>query len=138
MKVLFAIVISATLALGSIALVQDKKQGVDKSRGSHSSGFTMKFEKELNLTAAQKQRINTIYENHKKKVQALQSDTKLTKEAKMQRHKALREDTEKQVMAVLTAQQKQKLDALKKEWASKRTQNKQKPPVNKDKKKDGR
>ena len=76
-------------------------------------GGAMRMMKELNLTDAQKARLKPIMETQRDEMKKLREDTTLDRKAKMAKMKTLRDATEKKVDAVLTADQRKKLVAIK-------------------------
>ncbi len=69
----------------------------------------------LNLTEGQKSRIRTIMGQHHKQVQALKANTTLAADKQKDELKKLRKEARKQIMDVLTADQRTKLKELRKD-----------------------
>ena len=67
---------------------------------------------QLGLNAEQQQQLNTISENTRLKRTALQQDSTLTTKQRKKELHAQRKESKKQIDALLTAQQKQKLQQL--------------------------
>ena len=64
--------------------------------------------KALNLSADQKTQIKSIREDARKQMQAVKSDTSLSKEQKKAKMKDIHEDTTSKINALLTPEQQQK------------------------------
>lgn len=66
----------------------------------------------LGLTADQQAQIKALHEQERTQVEALRADQTLSREQKMEKRKALREATVRQVDALLTPEQRTKAQAL--------------------------
>ena len=88
------------------------KTGKNGMRGGMRGGG-MRMMKELNLTDAQKARLKPIMEAQRDEMKQLREDTSLDRKAKMARMKTMRDATEKKIDAILTADQRKKLVAVK-------------------------
>ncbi len=73
----------------------------------------MKMMQELNLTDAQKAKLKPIMEAQRDKMKAMREDTTMDRKAKMTKMKAMRDEMEEKVNAILTADQKKKLAEMK-------------------------
>ena len=76
-------------------------------------GGGMRMMKDLNLTDAQKAKLKPIMESQRTQMKAIREDTKLDSKAKMAKMKTMRDGMEKKVNAILTADQRKKLVAIK-------------------------
>jgi Spy/CpxP family protein refolding chaperone len=101
------------------------KHGHMGKRGHHRMGRAMK---ELNLSDAQKSQMKTIRENAKTQAQSIKGNTSLSQDQKRDQLKQLHESTRTQMEGVLTAEQKQKLEDMKKQHAEKRGANAEAAP----------
>lgn len=82
-------------------------------KGQRGMRGGMRMMKELNLTDAQKAKLKPIMEAQRAQMMKLRDDTTLDRKAKMTRMKAMRGEAEKKVDAILTADQRKKLVAMK-------------------------
>lgn len=73
-----------------------------------------KLAEELGLTDAQKAQMKTIADSLRKQATAVRDDTTLSVDAKRTKVEAIRKDIHKQMMAVLTPAQKEKLKQMRK------------------------
>ena len=108
--------------------VNEQKKNARQQHGHHKGhgGKGMDGMENLNLTAAQRQQIKSINEDFKNKLQALNKNDNITvKDMKAQR-KALMEDRKNKISAILTPEQKNQFEQLRKqdnregEWKEKR------------------
>jgi Spy/CpxP family protein refolding chaperone len=76
--------------------------------GQPPRGGFERIAEQLNLTADQKPKVQSIMEAQRQKVRDLRQDTSLTAEDRKAKIKAVQEDTATQMKAVLTADQFQK------------------------------
>jgi hypothetical protein len=74
--------------------------------------------------------MKTIHENNKVKHDAIMDDIKLSEQEKKEKMKSLREEQEKEIDAILTPDQKTKMDAIRKEMKEKRMNNQNRPNKN--------
>ena len=100
-----------------------QKNGQFRERGQRGKRMMERMEKELNLTSAQKARIQTIMKESRTKSQKIRENQSLSPEQKRAQMKSNREATMKRVNTVLTPQQRQKLASMRKEMEVKRRQN---------------
>ena len=95
--------------LGATASAQDTKQDTKAPRrGAQVEERLKQLSEELNLTPEQKAKIKPVLEKEREKVQALRSDTSLTREQRQEKMRAMRADLDKQIKPILTADQYQK------------------------------
>ena len=88
------------------------KEGKTGKRGEGKRGG-MKMMRALNLTDAQKAKLKPIMEAQRDKMKTLREDTTLDRKAKTTRMKAMREEMETKVNAILTPDQREKLAEMK-------------------------
>ena len=99
---LFASVILCGLMV-SIASAQDTKAA--PRRGANVEQRLERLDQELKLTAEQKAKLKTYFEEQNKKMQALRDDTSLTREQRQEKTRAARGDLDKEMKSVLTSDQ---------------------------------
>lgn len=94
-----------------------KEQG--QQHGKHERGHEGKGFEQLNLSADQKTRIQTINENYRKQMADLKSQTNITVADAKSRKEALQKQHVADIQAVLTAEQRAKFESQKKDWDTK-------------------
>src|SRR5580765_6271573 len=87
----------------SVATAQDTKAA--PRRGANIDQRIEQLDKELTLTADQKTKLKGYFEGERKKMQEMRADTSLTREQRQEKMKASREDLNKEMKSVLTADQ---------------------------------
>lgn len=87
----------------SVATAQDTKAA--PRRGANIDQRIEQLDKALTLTADQKAKLKTYFEGERKKMQDMRADTSLTREQRQEKMKAVREDLQKEMKSVLTADQ---------------------------------
>ena len=87
----------------SVATGQDTK--ATPRRGANIDQRVEQLDKELTLTADQKTKIKAYFESERKKMQDMRADTSLTREQRQEKMKASREDLNKEMKSILTADQ---------------------------------
>jgi Spy/CpxP family protein refolding chaperone len=115
-----ALGLSAVTVLGTVSLAQTAKQGQrverrGEQRGQQRGDRMQRMAKELNLTAAQKARLQPILENSRQQMKALRSNTSLSPEQKRTRMRAIHEATQTKIRSILTTDQRRKLDEMKRQ-----------------------
>ena len=103
---LIAALAAGALLAGSSALRAQDATNTPPA-GEHSPGMKSHpdLAKQLDLTDAQKPKVEAIRKNATEKGRALREDTSLTPEEKKAKAKAIREDTATQMKGVLTPEQ---------------------------------
>jgi Spy/CpxP family protein refolding chaperone len=88
----------------SVATAQDTKA---PRRGANIDQRIEQLDKELDqkLTADQKTKLKAYFEGERKKMQDVRADTSLTREQRQEKMKAFREDSNKEMKSILTADQ---------------------------------
>lgn len=79
------------------------------------------MEKELNLTAAQKEKMASLRAEQKTRMEALKNDKVLTKDQKRAKMQEMMKDHQEQFKSILTKEQAEKLQSLRKERSSRNT-----------------
>src|SRR5687767_182240 len=110
------IITSALVIMLAIGAAQAQTK-TDKHHG-HKKEHNMAFDN-LNLSADQKARLQSIREDFKKQSADLKNNTQLSAEEKKNRRKALHEQFRTQSAAILTPAQKEQLAKNKTEWKEK-------------------
>ena len=107
------IVVAGVLSLQSLARAADTNQPAHPVGGGPAT-FQERMQataRELNLTDEQKQKLQTIVREQLEKLRGLRQDNSLTREDKMEKFKAVREEIAKEVKDVLTPEQFEKWKA---------------------------
>jgi Spy/CpxP family protein refolding chaperone len=107
-----AFVIMLTIGAAQAQTTPDKHKGHKKE---HNKAFD-----DLNLSADQKARLQSIRENFKNQSQELKSNSSLSAEQKQARRKELHQQFRSQIESVLTLAQKEQMKKNKSEWKEKR------------------
>jgi protein CpxP len=105
-----------TLAIAAFAFTGSFAQQVQKDKLSpaqKAEKTTAKLQKELSLTAAQKQKIYAIELNKASKAEEWHAKNHDAKKAMKAQHEALKKSTDDEISKVLTADQNKKLTAMK-------------------------
>jgi len=89
--------------------------GMGEMKGGPGAWLTEK----LGLTADQQAKVKAIFDASRPQMEAIHSDTSLSKEDKRAKMKALHDSNDAQIRALLTPDQQQKFDALKAEHRQK-------------------
>jgi protein CpxP len=104
-----------TLAIAFIGLASSYAQSTGKQKMTpeqRAEKSTAKLEKELNLTADQKQKVYAVELDKYKQTQAWHKQTSADRKAKRDQHMTSKKETDAKIDQVLTADQKKKLDDL--------------------------
>lgn len=111
-----ALILALTIgAAQAQSTTPEKPQGPKKEHRAHHKGQKDGFE-QLNLTADQKARLQTLREEHKKEAQALkQQESTLTVTQMKERRKALHEKHRAEMQSILTPEQKAQVAKMKAE-----------------------
>jgi protein CpxP len=123
MKRLFLTLAIAVLGLtAGYAQTSAGKTKVTPAQKAEKS--TAKLQKELSLTADQKEKIYAIELDKFQKAERMHKSGHEAKEAQKDQHKAIKKETEAKLDKVLNADQKKKLEVLKTEKKAKKEKNK--------------
>jgi Spy/CpxP family protein refolding chaperone len=96
---------------GSVAFAQEEKTELAKEQRMEQR--MDKLAKELNLTEVQKAEITKLRENAKESRQKLKNDERLDEASKKSAMQALRQENKDKMTEILTAEQMEKLQAMK-------------------------
>jgi Spy/CpxP family protein refolding chaperone len=101
------------------------RDGISKRGKSEGrDGFRQKgaeLQKELNLTAEQKEKMASLRAGQKTRMEALKNDKVLTKDQKRAKIQEMMKDHQEQFKSILTKEQAEKLQSLRKERSSRNT-----------------
>lgn len=89
---------------------KEGQQGMHKGRFGGQGGFPM-----LNLTTAQKTKMEAIRKADRKTMQAIMSNSKLSDDAKRQKMMDIRKQSRTKMNAILTPEQRKKLEEMRKQ-----------------------
>ena len=89
----------------SVATAQDTNAKAAPRRGANTEQRLEQLDKQLQLTADQKTKLKAYFEGERKKMQDMRADTSLTREQRQEKMRAIREDLQKEMKSVLTADQ---------------------------------
>ena len=104
---------AVTLGLAASLVVPNPTQAAPGAHPAKAPGARMqKMADALGLSDAQKARMKPIRQNAMQQMRALRVDTKLTPQAKMDKMKDIGKSANKQMMAILTPAQREKLKAM--------------------------
>lgn len=104
---------AVTLGLAASLVVPNPTQAAPGAHPAKAPGARMqKLAADLGLSDAQKAQMKPIRQNAMQQMRALQVDTKLTPQAKMDKMKDIGKSANKQMMAILTPAQREKLKAM--------------------------
>ncbi|HYL47300.1 MAG TPA: hypothetical protein VEU52_09760 [Candidatus Limnocylindrales bacterium] len=103
-------------------LVRAQAQGQGNAAAAQKLDKLEELSKELKLTPEQKVKLLPILKEEAPKMEAIKNDTSLTKFQKMERIRELHEKTNPQVQAILTPQQFEQLQTIRKEEIQKMVQ----------------
>ncbi len=110
-----ALALGSLLTFGSQALAQEKKaEKKHFATGDARPGDRMA--EELKLTDEQKAKMKTFREEQRKKMEEIRGDTNLTPEQKREKGTAMRQESEKQMKEILTAEQYAKWEKAREQW----------------------
>ena len=116
MKILPITLAAVTFGLAAAILVPNAVQAAPGAKPAKAPGGRMqKMADALGLTDAQKAQMKPILQSSAQQARALQADTKLTPQAKMDKMKEIRKSANKQMMAILTPAQREKLKGMRQE-----------------------
>lgn len=121
-KILSATLLIAALALSATAQVQrhGKFGQGDRMGNMHKGEGMKKMAKDLNFSDAQKQQMQTIHKDSRTKLEALRAEKNITVGEMESRRKAILDEQKTKMDAVLTSDQKAKLEQRKADMDKKR------------------
>ena len=117
MKKLFAFAIAASIFTFSATAQTDRvmKDGKQHERHMNKGKHKGQLKKELNLSDDQGQKLKAINQDMKTKREALKAQDQLTVREMKARKEALKAEHKTQIQAVLNAEQRAKMEQMKKE-----------------------
>jgi Spy/CpxP family protein refolding chaperone len=117
MKKLLAVALSFSLfAFTANAQVSRKSNEQNKVQRDSLHKRNGNMMKDLNLTEAQKTQLKESRQNSKQQMDAIKNDASLTQDQKKAKMQELRKSQQEKMNSILTADQKAKLKAEKKDW----------------------
>jgi Spy/CpxP family protein refolding chaperone len=110
---------AALLALPALpAVAQQDAGGAPPTMGDHGpggpGGGPMRMLRELNLTPDQQKQVHEIMEGQRAKIEALRDNSSLSQEDRRHEMMKIHEEGMQKVRAILTEEQKKKLDEMEK------------------------
>ena len=102
------------------AKIQDQRNKSLENRKQMQAKRMEKMKKDLALTDAQSSKLKTMNEEYKSKFESLKKDESIDRTAKKEQFKALRQQHKEELKNVLTQEQIQKLDEMKKDRGERR------------------
>jgi len=117
--------LAAALALGGLLFstqltsAQDSKGNAQKRPGGDPKQRVEQLATRLNLNAEQKTKLTAIFEDDMKKMRELRADQSVPQEQRREKVRAMREDTNKKVKAILTSEQWEKWEKAREELRQK-------------------
>jgi Spy/CpxP family protein refolding chaperone len=118
--VLLALALLAFVSRPAIAQEASHEQG--QTATSNVDARLNQLGKELNLTDEQKTKLRPILTEESQQMQAIRSDTSLSKEQKMAKMKEVRDSHQPHINEILTPEQQRKWSEMKKEAREKNAQ----------------
>ena len=115
-KIILAALAAAAFGLAAVSvaptLVQAAPGGAHAGKGG---GRLKKMAQNLGLTDAQKAQMKPILKAAREQAKAIKANTALTPEARKAQMKSLHKNTNQQLMAILTPEQREKMKAMRAE-----------------------
>lgn len=122
MKIINRPLLTALLLSSLVSLQPAVRAAENTSADDRAERFRERLQKisqELNLTADQKEQLKPIIQTEVGKLKALHADTSLTRAQKIEKFKAIREETAPEVKAILTPEQLAKWQTIRAEYRAK-------------------
>ena len=101
-------------------LKQMRREGRSGKGGKGRGGDSVKFAQKLNLSLSQQAQIKTIRQSARADIEAVKSNTSLTQEQKREQLKAIHNNVQNAISAVLTPAQREQWKAMKAERKARR------------------
>jgi Spy/CpxP family protein refolding chaperone len=99
--------------------LEEQKKATSKEKGSQDKVDNL--DRRLDLTDAQGQKIKEVNQDFRTKMQEVQKNESLSREQKKEQIKTLQQTHTEQIKSILTEEQKNKLEALKRNKSDRRT-----------------
>jgi periplasmic protein CpxP/Spy len=119
-SLLMALAMGALLAGTTLVNAQDNKEGKKGPPPGGRAAMGQRIADELNLTDDQKPKFREAMENQFKQMRELRDDTSLSQEQRQEKMKTIREDTDKKIKEILTADQYTKYEKLRDEMRARK------------------
>jgi periplasmic protein CpxP/Spy len=101
-----ALAAAVVLASGGMAMAQDQKAPEGKKKGFMTPEQRIeRMSTELNLTADQKTKLTSLFEEQNKKMRELREDSNLSQEQRREKMQAFRTENDKKMKEILTPEQ---------------------------------
>ncbi len=120
----------AVLALGGLLISSAMTLATPtrgKNHGDRAATKLSKLSSKLNLTEDQKSKIKPILQNEAKQTEGIRANNALSQDQKHTRIKEIHQTTRSEMRPILTAQQQQKLDQIRKQKRAERRSARSKP-----------
>ena len=107
--------VEGVLTVDQKAKIQQRRNESAEKRQQMQAKRMEKIKKDLALTDDQSSKLKTVNESFKSKFESLRKDESLDRTAKKEQFKALHQQHKEEMKSVLTQEQNEKLDAMKKD-----------------------
>ena len=115
-KIILAALAAATFALVAVSVAPTLAQTAPgAAHAGKGGGRLKKMAQDLGLTDAQKAQMKPILKASREQAKAIKANTALTPETRKSQMKSLRRNTNQQIMAILTPEQREKVKAMRAE-----------------------
>jgi len=114
---LTTLIVGGALTLSPTVRAEEARRGGE--RGERIRERMQEVSKELNLTDEQREKLKPIFQAQAEKMKELRADTTLSREEKMQKWKAIREEFAPKIKEVLTPEQFEKWQKMREEMREK-------------------
>ncbi len=114
---LTTLIVGGALTLSPTARAEEARRGGE--RGERIRERMQEVSKELNLTDEQREKLKPIFQAQAEKMKELRADTTLSREEKMQKWKAIREEFAPKIKEILTPEQFEKWQKMREEMREK-------------------
>ena len=121
-NLLTALVLTGALSLLPVSRAADNDANAKSPSGERRERIRDRLQevaKELNLTEDQKEKLKPILHAEMEKIKELRENKDLTREQKIEKFKAIREEAAPQVKAILTPEQLEKWQKMREEFREK-------------------
>ena len=108
-----ALAVGSLVAFTNLSSAQDTKAPQENQDGKKRPGFSPqqrvdRMASTLNLTDAQKTKVTALFEEQGKKIRELRADTNVPQDQRREKARALRQESDKKLQAILTPEQWEK------------------------------
>ncbi len=113
-SVITGLALGSLVACSNLAMAQDQKPGGGR-RGPSVEQRMERMTEELKLTDEQKPKVKAVLEDSQKKQQELFSDSSVSREDRREKMRGIRDNEDKKLKEILTADQNSKLEKMREE-----------------------